>query len=206
LRVALSIEGLRRCVNLRKINIQGSVVSSLAPLAGCAQLRELCITGSRISDLSPIQGCLQLTKLWIDFVEDLTHLLAKLLNLNVSFFEIDDGMDDYVELLSLEGIQACSRLERLNMSFQEAVSSLGPLAACTNLKDLDISYCSVADLAPLSTCVKLEHLDMDGCSNVTSVAPLQACAKLQALFGAPRDLPGLAALRAARPRLHETRE
>jgi Leucine-rich repeat (LRR) protein len=215
----LGIAPLHNCVNLQKLYIEGSVIyeEPLPLLAGCAQLQELCIQGRSISDLTPIQGCLQLTKLWIFLVndddqdDDLTQFqgFVQLRDLNLSYLGDgdDDGFDGFRGVSSLEGIQACSKLERLDMSCQPDLEDLAPLSACVRLQDLDISHCSsVQDLSPLSSSANLKKLDMRGCINVTSVEPLQACANLEVLCCGSRtmELSGLAALKAALPRLSVT--
>jgi Leucine-rich repeat (LRR) protein len=133
----------------------GSDISDLAPLVGCAKLKKLWILGSQVSDLAPLRGCVELR------------------DLNISFC---------CRLSSLEGLQACSQLEYVNMSYGR--SSLAPLLACANLKMVDIGHTRVTSVELLMACTQLEELRM---------------------YGLAEHLPGLAALRATLPQLRITR-
>jgi Leucine-rich repeat (LRR) protein len=169
----LSFEAIRSCVKLEKLSVCELTVD-LSPLAGCAQLQEISLDDCSISDLSPLGACAHLKKLSLTRIRglDLNQLqgcAAQLHELNIS------GSWK----LSLEGIQACGKLQLLNM-------------ACT----------SVESLAPLSACALLKKANLRG-TTVTSVEPLQACEQLEVLtlLIGRRDPPGLAALEAALPRL-----
>jgi hypothetical protein len=91
------------------------------------------------------------------------------------------------------------------MSSCELVCCLAPLAACTLLEELWMSSCKlVSSLEPLAACAVLKKVAVCRCNTVLSVAPLQACALLEVLsLGDERDSdpPGLAAIKAALPRL-----
>ncbi|KAG1678365.1 hypothetical protein FOA52_015131 [Chlamydomonas sp. UWO 241] len=197
----LSIEAVRGCAELRKLSVKGCYVSDLGPLADCDHLEDLSTCehmGSNVSDLAPLGGCAKLKKLSIAGSEfsDLAPLrgCVELLYLNVGACG---------RLVSLKGLQGCSKLECLDMACL-TVSSLEPLSGCGQLKRLDMGYCSsVASLAPLSACTNLTMLNMRACTSVASVEPLTACVQLEELstVGLAEHLRGLAALKAAMPRL-----
>jgi hypothetical protein len=86
------------------------------------------------------------------------------------------------KLVSLEGIQTCSRIEQLDMFRCDHVTSIAPLSACVNLKVLVISGCeSVTSLEGLQACGQLQELDLHKCRSVQSLAPLSACRHLKRL-------------------------
>jgi Leucine-rich repeat (LRR) protein len=82
---------------------------------------------------------------------------------------------------TLTDLKGCpSHLEVLNCGWCTHIKSLAPLAACTNLRKLDVSRSSVLSLKPLMGCVKLEWLDIVS-TEVTDISPLLACVGLKVL-------------------------
>ncbi|KAG1659384.1 hypothetical protein FOA52_007847 [Chlamydomonas sp. UWO 241] len=184
----------------------GSAISDLAPLGGCAKLKRLWIVSSQVSDLAPLRGCVELQDLDIS----MSYSLGSLAGLEV-FSKLERLNMLRLSVSSLEPLSACGQLKDLNISQCKALSSLAPLSACCQLERLNMAFCSsVSSFAPLSACTNLKKLNMSCCRSVPSVEPLATCAQLEELtiFGLAivGHLPGLAALKAAMPRLRVVKQ
>ncbi|KAG1667520.1 hypothetical protein FOA52_013710 [Chlamydomonas sp. UWO 241] len=219
----LSIEAVRSCARLRTPVVKDCTVSNLSALAGCAHLEELATVSwhGNISDLAPLGGCAKLKKLWIpdSQVPDLAplHNCVDLRDINIggcvclvsleglqAFSKLERLIMSYLSVTSLEPLSACGQLRTLDINVCASVSSLAPLSASRQLERLGMSWCSsVSSLAPLSACTNLKRLFLHGCTSVASVEPLTACAQLQDLYvrELAKRLPGLAVLKAALPQL-----
>lgn len=51
-----SIEGFQQLINLKKLNINGTMVSDLTPISSNSQLEELILSKTPITDVSPLKG------------------------------------------------------------------------------------------------------------------------------------------------------
>ncbi|KAG1664617.1 hypothetical protein FOA52_004492 [Chlamydomonas sp. UWO 241] len=163
LRPCLSIEAVASFAHLTKLSLEGSTIPDLSPLGQLGQLVELCIEGSRMADLSPVVDCTQIVKLSLEGSKwpalNLTQLrsVPHLRELNISksqemgcvdhkFTEEKGEEEDYktfhdreeMQLTNLEGIQACTGLERLQMTGCDKVTSIAALSACAELKYLNL--------------------------------------------------------------------
>jgi hypothetical protein len=76
--------------------------------------------------------------------------------------------------VSLEGLQACSQLEIVDMAYCRSVSSLAPLSACAHLKIVYMSHTRVTSVEPLMACTQLEDLRMYGSAHPPGLAALTA--------------------------------
>jgi Leucine-rich repeat (LRR) protein len=72
---------------------------------------------------------------------------SKLKKISLMFSKVSD--------LALQG---CVELQDLNFSFCSRLSSLEGLQTCTNLKMVDMSYTRVTSVEPLMACAQLEEL------------------------------------------------
>jgi Leucine-rich repeat (LRR) protein len=85
------------------------------------------------------------------------------------------------QLNTLMDLNGCpSGLEELKCDGCHLIQNLAPLAACTNLRKLDVCFTNVSSLQPLMGCVKLDWLDI-GSTHVTDISPLSACVGLKVL-------------------------
>ncbi|KAG1661155.1 hypothetical protein FOA52_002530 [Chlamydomonas sp. UWO 241] len=68
-------------------------------------------------------------------------------------------------LISIDAVRGCAQLRCLRMSGRDGVSSLSPLAACSQLEELWMAgnNLQITTLAPLKACPKLCKLDLRGC-------------------------------------------
>ncbi len=82
---------------------------------------------------------------------------------------------------SLAPLASCTQLEILNLCSCGLVTSLAPLAHCSNLKSLNASYTGITSLDPLASCTQLETLFVESCHQITSLAPLAGLISLKVL-------------------------
>ena len=78
---------------------------------------------------------------------------------------------------------ALPQLSALKMSGVQFIAGrLGPLAACTALRDLDVSLCrSLTDMSALRSCLGLTALDMYFCTGLVDITPLASLSALATL-------------------------
>ncbi len=63
--------------------------------------------------------------------------------------------------------------------YRTSCPDLGPLAACSKVRSLEMKYCDIADMSGLAAMSSLETLDLYGSSVSGSFAPLAACPRLK---------------------------
>ncbi len=80
--------------------------------------------------------------------------LAKITELNGSGYNID----------SLEGLQFCNNLRKINLS-DNRISSMGALAGLTKLTYLNLSGNEITDIEPVSGMLSLDYLNLGGSGN-----------------------------------------
>ena len=151
-RLIQSLAPLAACTSLHKLDVYVTNVSSLIPLMGCAKLELLDIGNTGVTDISPLSACNNLKSIECEGLH---------------------------ALMDLNGCP--SGLEELKCNACHLIQSLAPLAACTNLRKLNVWDTNVSSLIPLMGCVKLELLDINN-TGVTDISPLSACTSLKALW------------------------
>jgi internalin A len=78
-------------------------------------------------------------------------------------------------------LAAATNLRTLDLSFCAQVSDLAPLATMVHLECLTLPYGTVTNLSPLSTLVNLQSLDINTCGRLDDLAPLSTLVNLQDL-------------------------
>jgi Leucine-rich repeat (LRR) protein len=98
-------------------------------------------------------------------------------------------------LEDLSALQQSPRIQQLDLSENQTLADLRPLAACApNLVELDLRGCKqLSALDALQTATKLKSLSLRECAGLTSVKPLAGCTSLETL-----DLEMCASLLAAK--------
>jgi hypothetical protein len=117
---------------------------------------------------------------------------------------------------SLEGIQYCVSLHRLNLQ-GNAVADISPLAYLAQLSDLDASGNLISDIGPLADLVNMMNLDLSGNAileigalqkmemlnflwldrnQITDIAPVAGCWRLNHLFMSDNQISDLGPLAA----------
>ena len=83
------------------------------------------------------------------------------------------------KISSLEGIEKCVNLRCLNLTNQELLTDLTPLASVNSLENLYIyNNPNLTDLSPLSNLKNLKYLTLYSCTSLTSVEPLAGVTSL----------------------------
>jgi Leucine-rich repeat (LRR) protein len=164
--VNADLSDLAACPNLRTLTLRLWSRSDLTPVAGCVQLESLTITSAhKLTHLNDLKALTQLRSLTVygSSVDDLEAVASMrgLTSLSLTGADIEhlaplQGLDRLVrlvligcdELASVEDV-ASMQLSHLDLEGCSSVDSVQPLARCTSLGWLDLSYTSVIDLSPL---------------------------------------------------------
>ncbi len=194
-----------RGMPLRTVNVNSTKVTDLEPLRGMPDLRDLAIGGTTVTDLRPLHGLpkLKWLTLWDTPVTDLTPLMG------TQVWVLYMGGTKVENLAPLAGLP----LEELYCPGIPALD-FTPLAACTKLRNLDLTGTAVQDLEFLRntklwnlTLARTQVRDLSPVAGmplqfisfhdtpVTDITPLLSCPTLLYL-GLGRDVKNVAALRA----------
>ena len=152
------IPELQGITGLTKVNLENNKISDLSALAGCTALTELDLSGNEIAALDSLEACQKLERLDLadNRVRDLSPLSAfiYLKQLDLSGNEIS----------SLEPLSYCTMLSKVDLRGNAELKGLGILEkSAEQLKYLDISGVSDAELSFLDACKALETLNMNAC-------------------------------------------
>jgi len=175
----------RACPNLQNINVSNcpniSNVGARAIATHCRQLQHVNVSGTGITndgvrDLAscPLQS-LDIGRCGIadDVLRDLATSRPQLQSLNLQGC-INIGNTGLAHLANL------AQLRDLNLSECRQITDFTPLAACTQLRDLNLEWTRVADLTPLAGCTQLRDLNLQRTA-VTDLTPLAGCTQLRDL-------------------------
>lgn len=160
--------------SLKKLDLSGCSLSTIADLSGALMLTELDLSDNAIGDITALSGMSALEKLDLseNAVSDLTTLagLGQLRELDVSHNAIS----------SIAPLTSCSGLQILDISYNtvteisavknmagltvfsaahNSIAAVSDLSACTELYRLDLSHNAITDLSALAGLVKLAELD-----------------------------------------------
>lgn len=160
---------------LRRLDLDNTQISDLAPLAGMAGMTRLSLNSTRITDLAPLAGMVGMTQLSLDStgVTDLAPL-AGMVGMTVLFFN-STGVTDLTPLAGMK------RLAGLGFS-NTMVSDLTPLALIAEMSWLWLNGSAVLDLRPILGMRKLvsnpflEGLVFEYCAAAKSNARIAAIA------------------------------
>ena len=125
------ISPLAGLVNLKELNIEENIVTSLEALSRLTQLKELRAGKNRITDLSPLAGLVNL--------ETLSLESNSYMEQDASGSYVDTGI---FEITALEGLTA---LKSLNISYNN-ITSLAPVSALPNLEYLNAASNNLTDI------------------------------------------------------------
>jgi hypothetical protein len=105
------LTGIESCVNLTRLELNGSQISDLTPLAGLTNLGRLELIGNQISDLTPLAGLTNLGTLYLNGnqISDLTPL-AGLTNLG-NLYLIGNQISDLTPFVNNAGIGSGVRVD-----------------------------------------------------------------------------------------------
>jgi Leucine-rich repeat (LRR) protein len=166
------ISPLARCANLTSVNLNNcTALQDVSALAACKQLRSVSLAYTGIRDVSFLSECKDVTDIDIGSIDIPRSGLSciagciGLKRLDVSCISTD-----------IEFVGGLEHLERLNLSFNKAITSLSALAGCEKLRVLTAGHArNLCDLTGIPASV--EHLSVES----TLVSELSALAGLSRL-------------------------
>lgn len=166
-----NLQGIDSLTGLTQLYLTSNQVSDLTPLSKLTGLTNLLLPGNKVSDVSPLATLTKLKTLNISNnpIQSISALrpLTAMTDLDVSQ---RFGKNGYHEMTSLDGVQAMTKLTRLNVN-NAAITDLEPLRGLTELSILAISNNKVESLEPISGATKLTSLIAPN-NKITDVAPL----------------------------------
>ena len=192
-----SLEGFQQLINLKTLDISGTMVSDLSPLSGVSQLVELTISNTPIDDVSPLAYNTKLQNLVMEKTA-ITNLDSLVGLQNLALVKADDSgitqeaalafMQKNNALLLYQSPHLIQWWETLpdewvhffskKMDFNKNPSSM-ELQELVNIDSLEISSLDVISLEPLIefkllTSLKMEHLEVKDLSPLLSLSNLKA--------------------------------
>ena len=147
-----SMEAIRLCPRLEKINLNVNAISKIEGLEGCERLHELSMKENRLTSVGGLGGLRRLEQLSVDAnaLADLEGLveLPSLRRLTASENRIREAGNS---------LRCCTALEHLDLSGNQIQSTHG-LPHCEELRHLSISRNGLEDLDGIAACKQLSHL------------------------------------------------
>ena len=192
----VDLAALSGCVGLRSLILSDFRFSDISPLAACTALKLLDM--SMCSKLSKFGICPALETLVITWCTATIDLRSIAPVATLKYLETSCSIGDLAVLADFTNLRGlnlkdraivdigplarCTSLQRLTLSFCKKIQDLGPLAACTALQHLDLSNCfGVRDTGVLANLTGLRHLDLRNCTAIQDVGGLAACTALRYL-------------------------
>lgn len=143
--------------HLERLSLANAPVRDIAPLARLGKLQELCLLGTAVVDITPLAGLKQLQMLWLDetAVADITPL-AGLGKLRV--LELKD-----TKVRNITALAGLDQLHSLSLC-GTVVVDITPVKGLSQLQRLSCNYTAVANLsdAPISDIGPLKALIEEG--------------------------------------------
>ena len=158
---------LAAAIKLRELNLSGRVVKDFSWLRKCVNLRMLNVSYTDFSDLSLLAGMQKITILIVagckNLQEDSFSKFQSMQNLKtLKTLDLSD-----TSFHDLHMLQSCNQLQHLylkqckNLIGWEDIGSL-----LQNLKTLDVSGTNFCDLRILKGCNQLQHVNLKQCENL----------------------------------------
>ena len=120
-------------VNLRRLNLWGTLVQDIGALAGLVNLRQLDLSDTPVWDISPLAG------------------LGNLHTLSLGRTQVQD----------ISALAKLGNLHRLNL-WSTPLRDVSALRGSVNLQILDLRYTQLQDISPLAALGNLRTLDLWG--------------------------------------------
>ncbi len=167
------VSALSDMPNLKRLDLDGNLISDLSPMASLTNLTELRLGQNNISDLSPLSGLTNLTELYLsnNSISDIFPV-SSLVNLT----ELYLSSNSIPDLSPLSGL---TNLTELYLGFN-SISDLSPLSGLTDLTQLNLSSNNISDLSPLSDLNRLDGLHLSG-NLISDLSPLSGLVNLTEL-------------------------
>lgn len=145
-----SITPLRSVTGLQSLNVANNALSNLSGIETLTELEELNATGNRISNITAINHLSNLKI--IDLSMNNIHNILPLAGLPAT--ELNLSRNNISTALVFN---ALPKLQKLDIG-ENNVSDLSAVANLMDLKELNIDYCPVQEVAPLLKLKRLEKL------------------------------------------------
>lgn len=162
---------------LRKLTVPKLVdPHDLEPLRNCKALRDLSVNAEEVLDLAPIGSIARLESLSIDMWKPLDlACVTRLKSLRRLALHLGD------ERPSFAPIAACTNLEELELDTNFQAFELAALAAHPGLSDIELQWgAQVGDLTPLASLPALRTLRVR--TSMDNYHGLEGCTRLETLF------------------------
>jgi len=167
-----SIEVLSNMDNLEFVNLAGNKIQDISPLSEIESLKELNISRNGLRSIENLKSdTLEILTAKYNFIKTVNSL-KNLPNLNTADF----SQNNITKIIDL---QDAKHLKTLILQKNPIVNI--NFVAYTNLKELDISYCSITNLKPLSTCDKFEIIRLYGYSEL-DLSPLHELPNFNSIY------------------------
>jgi internalin A len=181
-----SLAGMEHAFDLRVLNLANNQVSDLSALADLVQLQRLFLQNNQISDLAPLAALVNLEFLYLQAnnISDLGPLsdLTNLQRLRLQVNQISD----------LEPLENLTALTELFLQVNQ-ISDLTPLAGLTNLTVLRLQQNQISDVTPLAGLTALKRLLLQ-VNEISDITPLGGLTALTHLFLNDNQIVNLGAL------------
>lgn len=151
-------------MKLKELNLSGRVVKDFSWLRKCTNIRVLNVSYTDFSDLSLLSGMKQLTTLIVagckNLQEDSFCQFQYMKNLKT----LDASYTSFHDLHLLQGLDKLQDLYLKQCNTLVGIEDM--IQSCKNLKTLDLSGTNFRDLRMLKGCNKLQDLYLNQCENL----------------------------------------
>lgn len=180
-----ALPDLSVCPGLTVLNIRENSITSLEPIRTCTKLKELYAGSNQITDFSILEPMIYLTT--VDVANNGVTSLDFLKNTTL-LKEVDFSGNTELTDLSILSRNA-ETLESATLEYLSQ-ADLSVLAACKNLKVLDITACDTDDVSFVRDMRGLETLQAAG-NRIHYLSPLFECRGLKLINLAYNDISSL---------------
>ena len=170
------VSALSDMPNLKRLHLEGNLISDISPIASLTNLTYLDLSGNDISDISPLSGLINLTRLILHnnpisdifAVSGLTNLTELwLVNTSISDISALRGLTNLIELSlsdnlisDISAVSGLTNLTGLGLNSTN-ISDLSALRGLTNLIELSLSDNLISDISAVSGLTNLTALGLD---------------------------------------------
>lgn len=195
-----SISPLEALDSLEKLDLRNNMITDLNAIKKTKHINSLLLAQNPISDFGPVEECYN-NLINKDFIIDSsqTSEIVEFPDKNLEevirgyidkpsgkiyasdLKKITDLTASKRNISNLEGIQYCTELESLNLSFNK-LERVDQLAGLVKLTSLDLQSNQIENIDALSALTKIEWLNLDRNQNIKDISALKRLNKLRDLF------------------------
>ncbi len=203
------IKRLKKCVNLKILDMEGAGISDISPLSQLLQLERLNLNNNQIKDISSLRDMVNLTvlSLYDNNIDDISPLrnLTQLMSLYLSKNQVQDisPLENLVNLteLSLYGnkidditsLKGLTNLVDLYL-FDNQIKNISALEAITHLKSLLLNQNHISDVFSLEKLVTLKTLHLEN-NQIKNISPLAKLVNLTELNLSDNQISNISSLK-----------